>query len=104
MSDVAIYESASGQIAVTVEHDSVWLRQEQLAELFGGAFERGAQLAFNGGKSAHPARARAVRAQSCGFHVRLRFIAGHGNADAVLSVFVFDVVRVFAHPENGAGI
>ena len=35
MSDVAIYESASGQIAVTVEHDSVWLRQEQLAELFG---------------------------------------------------------------------
>lgn len=25
-------ESASGQIAVTVEHDSVWLRQEQLAE------------------------------------------------------------------------
>ena len=68
------------------------------------AFERGAQLAFNGGKSAHPARARALRAQSCGFHVRLRFIAGHGNADAVLSVFVFDVVRVFAHPENGAGI
>ena len=66
--------------------------------------ERGAQLAFNGGKSAHPARARALRAQSCGFHVRLRFIAGHGNADAVLSVFVFDVVRVFAHPENGAGI
>ena len=35
MSDVAVYESASGQIAVTVEHDSVWLRQEQLAELFG---------------------------------------------------------------------
>lgn len=35
MSEVVIYESASGQIAVTVEHDSVWLRQEQLAELFG---------------------------------------------------------------------
>ena len=66
--------------------------------------KRAELLAFNGGKSAHPARARAVRAQSCGFHVRLRFIAGHGNADAVLSVFVFDVVRVFAHPENGAGI
>lgn len=35
MSEIAIYESDSGQIAVTVEHDSVWLRQEQLAELFG---------------------------------------------------------------------
>lgn len=35
MSEIAIYESDSGQIAVTIEHDSVWLRQEQLAELFG---------------------------------------------------------------------
>jgi prophage antirepressor-like protein len=34
-SEIAIYESTNGQIAVTVEHDSVWLRQEQLAELFG---------------------------------------------------------------------
>jgi hypothetical protein len=34
-SEIAIYESANGQIAVAVEHDSVWLRQEQLAELFG---------------------------------------------------------------------
>ncbi|QSL93955.1 virulence protein RhuM/Fic/DOC family protein [Ectopseudomonas toyotomiensis] len=34
-SEIAIYESANGQIAVTIEHDSVWLRQEQLAELFG---------------------------------------------------------------------
>lgn len=32
-SEIAIYESANGQIAVTIEHDSVWLRQEQLAEL-----------------------------------------------------------------------
>ncbi|WP_313116070.1 virulence protein RhuM/Fic/DOC family protein [Ectopseudomonas guguanensis] len=35
MSEIAIYESSNGQIAVTVEHDSVWLRQDQLAELFG---------------------------------------------------------------------
>jgi prophage maintenance system killer protein len=34
-SEIAIYESANGSISVTLESESVWLRQEQLAELFG---------------------------------------------------------------------
>lgn len=35
MSDIAIYQSHSGTVEVRLEKDSVWLRQEQLAELFG---------------------------------------------------------------------
>ncbi|GAB3392742.1 virulence RhuM family protein [Azotobacter armeniacus] len=35
MSEIAIYESENGAISVTLEQESVWLRQEQLAELFG---------------------------------------------------------------------
>lgn len=35
MSDIAIYESDSGVVSVKLVGDTVWLRQEQLAELFG---------------------------------------------------------------------
>lgn len=35
MSEIAIYESASGAVSVKLVGDTVWLRQEQLAELFG---------------------------------------------------------------------
>jgi len=35
MSDVAIYTSPSGSVEVRLEKDTVWLRQEQMAELFG---------------------------------------------------------------------
>lgn len=34
-SDIAIYTSPSGDVEVRLENDSVWLRQEQMAELFG---------------------------------------------------------------------
>lgn len=33
--EIAIYESDNGIVSVTLENESVWLRQEQLAELFG---------------------------------------------------------------------
>ena len=35
MSDVAIYTSPSGSVEVRLEKDTVWLRREQMAELFG---------------------------------------------------------------------
>lgn len=35
MSDIAIYTAASGAVEVRLEKDTVWLRQEQLTELFG---------------------------------------------------------------------
>ncbi|MDN3517254.1 virulence protein RhuM/Fic/DOC family protein [Aquisalimonas lutea] len=35
MTEVVIYESAAGSVEVRLEHETVWLRQEQLAELFG---------------------------------------------------------------------
>lgn len=35
MSEIAIYTAPSGAVEVRLEKDSVWLRQEQLAELFG---------------------------------------------------------------------
>lgn len=35
MSDVVIYQGDTGQVEVRLEGESVWLRQEQLAELFG---------------------------------------------------------------------
>lgn len=35
MSDIAIYTAPSGAVEVRLEKDSVWLRQEQMAELFG---------------------------------------------------------------------
>lgn len=35
MSEIAIYESDSGAVSVTLVGDTVWLRQEQLADLFG---------------------------------------------------------------------
>ncbi|MDF3031631.1 MAG: putative DNA-binding protein in cluster with Type restriction-modification system [Moraxellaceae bacterium] len=35
MSDIAIYQSEAGAVEVRLESESVWLRQEQLAELFG---------------------------------------------------------------------
>lgn len=34
-SDIAIYESENGAVTVRLEGDTVWLRQEQMAELFG---------------------------------------------------------------------
>lgn len=34
-SDIAIYTAPSGDVEVRLENDSVWLRQEQMAELFG---------------------------------------------------------------------
>lgn len=35
MSDIAIYTAPSGSVEVRLGQDSVWLRQEQMAELFG---------------------------------------------------------------------
>lgn len=35
MSDIAIYEGENGAISVTLQQETVWLRQEQIAELFG---------------------------------------------------------------------
>ena len=35
MSEIAIFRGDQGEIAVTVEQDTVWLRQDQMAELFG---------------------------------------------------------------------
>ncbi|MEY2342765.1 RhuM family protein [Acidithiobacillus sp. IBUN Pt1247-S3] len=35
MSDIAIYQSPQGVVEVRVERDTVWLKQEQMAELFG---------------------------------------------------------------------
>lgn len=35
MSEIAIYQSEAGAVEVRLESESVWLRQEQLAELFG---------------------------------------------------------------------
>jgi hypothetical protein len=35
MSDIAIFESESGDIQVQLEQETVWLRQVQMAELFG---------------------------------------------------------------------
>ena len=35
MSDIAIYTAPSGAVEVRLGKDSVWLRQEQMAELFG---------------------------------------------------------------------
>jgi hypothetical protein len=35
MSEIAIYESDNGQVSVRLVGDTVWLRQDQLAELFG---------------------------------------------------------------------
>lgn len=35
MSDIAIYESASGEVEVRLDRDTVWLDQAQLASLFG---------------------------------------------------------------------
>lgn len=35
MSDIVIYEAENGEIQVKLEKDTVWLRQEQMAELFG---------------------------------------------------------------------
>lgn len=35
MSDIAIYTAPSGTVEVRLEKDTVWLRQEQLADLFG---------------------------------------------------------------------
>ncbi|MFO7857635.1 MAG: hypothetical protein R6V11_01795, partial [Ectothiorhodospiraceae bacterium] len=35
MTDVVIYETTAGSVEVRLEHETVWLRQEQLAELFG---------------------------------------------------------------------
>lgn len=35
MSEMLIYQTDSGTVEVRLEHETVWLRQEQLAELFG---------------------------------------------------------------------
>lgn len=35
MSEIAIFEAANGQIQVQIGNNTVWLRQEQMAELFG---------------------------------------------------------------------
>lgn len=35
MTEVVIYESTAGSVEVRLERETVWLRQEQLAELFG---------------------------------------------------------------------
>jgi len=35
MSEIAIYTAPSGAVEVRLEKDSVWLRQEQMSELFG---------------------------------------------------------------------
>lgn len=35
MSEIAIFEADNGEIQVTLEKNSVWLRQDQMAELFG---------------------------------------------------------------------
>lgn len=35
MSEIAIFRGDQGEIAVAVEQDTVWLRQDQMAELFG---------------------------------------------------------------------
>lgn len=35
MSDIAIYQSVQGDITVKLAQDTVWLRQDQMAELFG---------------------------------------------------------------------
>lgn len=35
MTDIAIYTAPSGAVEVRLENDTVWLRQEQMADLFG---------------------------------------------------------------------
>ncbi len=35
MSEIAIFESDTGEIQVQLEQDTVWLRQEQITQLFG---------------------------------------------------------------------
>jgi hypothetical protein len=35
MSDITIYQTENGTIEVTLERDTVWLRQEQMSQLFG---------------------------------------------------------------------
>ncbi len=35
MTEIAIFEAENGEIQVKLEKDTVWLRQEQMAELFG---------------------------------------------------------------------
>lgn len=35
MSEISIYQTESGSVEVRLEQDSVWLRQEQMSQLFG---------------------------------------------------------------------
>ncbi len=89
MSDIAIYQSPQGAVEVRVERDTVWLSQDQIAELFGrerSVIAKHLRNVFKDGElDPGPTCANFAQVQTEGSRQVTREI-DHYNLDVIISV------------------